>query len=153
MKTKAILLGCGLLLASGVVLAQAPSWSGEQQAVWKTVQETWQKDQEKDLSWMERQILPVAAMWHEHTAVPRPAGESRRWAAFYNEHYDMLIHAVTPLAISIDGDTAVAHYAWHAVYAQGEDKEHENGRCTDTLVRRDGQWRFLGWSCAELGGE
>jgi hypothetical protein len=143
----------GLLVMAGMACAQGPQWSAEQAGVWKVVQESWQKDQRKDLSWMDNQIRAGASMWDSRSSTPVSAAENRRWVDHYNKHSTMLIHQVTPLAISVDADAALVHYAWSAVYQTDDDRDHERGRCSDTLVRRNGNWEFLGWSCSMSGDD
>jgi ketosteroid isomerase-like protein len=50
----------------------------------------------------------------------------------------------------VAGDTALVHYYYSAASKTAEGKNKTtHGRCSDTLVRDDGKWVFLGWSCSD----
>ena len=143
-----------LMLIAGEATAQAPALSADQTGVWTVVQESWARDQAKDTRWMEEGMAAGSMAWNNEWPTPRGKAALRRWADFYNKGYTMQIHELVPQAVSIDGDTALVHYMWSAVYeaADGE-SDDEHGRCSDTLVRRGGSWKFLGWSCAPLSAD
>lgn len=154
MNTKTIGLAMALLLAAGNAAAQSPQWSPEQAGVWTVVQESWARDQAKDTAWMEQGMAAGAVAWNNDWPTPRGKASLRRWTDFYNKGYTMQIHELSPQAISIDGDTALVHYMWSGVYEAADGKsDDEHGRCSDTLVRRGGSWKFFGWSCAPLSAD
>jgi ketosteroid isomerase-like protein len=57
---------------------------------------------------------------------------------------------VSPAAIVVEGDTAVAHY-YSSLGMEDEDGEREtiHGRCTDILVADGTGWKFIAWRCGD----
>ena len=125
----------------------AQTWSSEQQAVLAVVEETWV---ENDPTWVTRLTHPEMLGWGNDIPVPRDQSTTRRWSDHGIEDSTGLMHSLAPVGIAIRGDVAVVHY-YASVSAEDREGERETTttRCTDTLTREGGRWRYLGWFCYE----
>ena len=132
------------------VSVEAQTWSPEQREVWAVVEEAWQAEAAKDLTWVDRFVHPSARVWSNRYPMPRDHSSQRKWSRYRAENLTTLAHELNPVAIVVQGNTAVAHYYYsEAMEDRKGDRKTEHGRYTDVLVREDGQWKFLAWS----GGE
>ena len=60
--------------------------------------------------------------------------------------FKTLRYELYPLAITVDGDVAVAHYLYSVAFRDKEGQiEVSNGRYTDVLVRKEDGWKFIAW--------
>ena len=125
----------------------AQTWSSEQQVVLAVVEETWV---ENDPTWVTRLTHPEMLGWGNDIPVPRDQSTTRRWSDHGIENSTGLMHSLAPVGIAIRGDVAVVHY-YASVSAEDREGERETTttRCTDTLTREGGRWRYLGWFCYE----
>lgn len=129
---------------------QAQSWTAEQDAVWKAVSATWAKDLKQDNSWMTQDTHPAVSAWSRDYPTPRGRDSIVRWNKVNQQSQTMTEYDLTPGAISIAGDAAIAHYYYSTASKKADGKiEVTHGRCSDTMVRENGRWLFLGWSCSD----
>lgn len=78
--------------------------------------------------------------------MPLDKASTAKWTRFGIESGTTLIQELRPLAIVVEGNTAVAPYVYSEVTEDAEgERESANGRYTDVLVRTDDGWRFLAW--------
>ncbi|MBX7541031.1 nuclear transport factor 2 family protein [Qipengyuania sphaerica] len=137
-------------LALGLALVAAPlsaqTWSKEQTEVWKFVSDAWASHADSD-TW--HTVLDDSGFgWGNRWPVPTSKAEMKRRADVFGKEGEVLYYRLDPLQITVSGDTAIAYY--YAGITETDHKgERENSRemCADTLVKRGGQWRFLGWNC------
>lgn len=130
--------------------AQAQDRSAEQDALWKVISNTWEMDLKKDESWMRDGLHPNATAWGMDYPAPRNNAGIMRWNKINQQMYSMTAYDLSPLDITVAGDTALAHYYYSVASKSAEGKTNVgHGRCTDTLVREGGRWVFLGWSCSD----
>ena len=68
------------------------------------------------------------------------------WDRFNDTQGEVVAHELSPMAIVIHGDVAVAHYLYTSAF-ENKDGEVEvnNGRYSDILVRTQDGWKFLSW--------
>ena len=144
---RAVLLGsialCGF--ASPLV---AQTWSSEQRAVLAVVEQSYVDALGKDSTWIDRFTHPEVLSWGSTEPLPRDQADRKRWAEYGYENSTALIHSIAPVGIALRGDVAVVHYYATIAreYSEGRRETHTN-RCTVTLTRDDGTWRYLGWLC------
>lgn len=130
--------------------AQAQSWNAEQSGVWKAVSATWEADLKSDDSWILRDTHPSVAAWGRDYPAPRGREGVKRWSTVSLASRTMTAYDLAPLAISVVGNSAIAHYYYTSAYTDKAGKtEVSHGRCSDTMVRENGRWLFLGWSCSD----
>ena len=148
-----IVLGSFLLLLPAAPLA-AQTWSPQQRDVLAVVEESWVDDLGKDSTWVNRLTHPELMAWNHTIPVPRDQAATRRWTEYGHENSTALIQTIAPVAIAVRGDAAVVHY-YATVAAEDRDGKRETttSRCTDTLTRDDGAWKFLGWFCYDEPSE
>ena len=139
----------GLVLLTSPLVAQ--TWSPEQQAVMAVVEKTWV---ENDASWVTALTYPEMLGWSNANPTPRGQATTKRWSDHGLENSKGLMHSLAPVGIAIRGETAVAHY-YASVSAEGRDGKRETTttRCTDTLTKEGGAWRYLGWFCFDEPSE
>jgi hypothetical protein len=126
--------------------AQAQTWNAQQTEVWGFISSAWDRHADAD-TWHEV-VDPVGFGWNTDYPVPTNHATMRRRAAVFGPEGSILFHRVDPLAITVSGDTAIAYYFANVVETDHAGKRKSSTeRCADTLVRRSGQWRFLGWLC------
>lgn len=143
-QARAVLFG-GVALCSLTSPLVAQTWSSEQLAVLAVVEETWV---ENDATWVTRLTHPEMLGWSNENPVPRDQPTTRRWSEHGLESSTGLMHSLDPVGIAIRGDAAVVHY-YASVSAEDREGKRETTttRCTDTLTRDGGAWRYLGWFC------
>ncbi len=129
----------------------AQSWSNEQQDVWAVVTESWQDIIAKDVEWTEQWVHPNAMGWIIENPTPRGRDAMQVWDRYEFEGSTTQVSNFAPLAIVIEGNTAIAHYYYSlgTVDTAGE-RETVHGRCTDVLVSDGENWQFLGWNCGDM---
>ncbi|HET6603579.1 MAG TPA: nuclear transport factor 2 family protein [Xanthomonadaceae bacterium] len=151
MKSKSIWRLCGMLALLAVLApVHAQSWSPEQTAVWKAVAATWEKDLQKDGSWIEDDTHDAVSAWGMDYPAPRGKSSISRWNKHQQSVGSMVMYDLAPHAIAVVGDTALAHYHYSVASKNAEGKnDTTHGRCSDTMVRQGGRWVFLGWSCSD----
>jgi hypothetical protein len=127
--------------------ASAQTWSPQQQEVWGVVQAQWQASMAKDAGWMERFLHRDFRGWTAGEPAPRDKESAGRWARYEMDGGSIVVQDLAPMAVVVHGNTAVVHYHYSQAQADREGKHRTvHGRYTDTLVKENGQWRFLAWS-------
>jgi hypothetical protein len=134
-----------LVVVLRVSSAEAQTWSDEQRDVWKVITAQWKALQSKDPKWLEF-LHPKFVGWSSDAPAPDTPEAVGEWSRFHYETTTVLVQKLSPIAIVIHGDTAVAHY----YFSEGRDHKDSgrkvaHGRFTDVLVRENGKWLFLAW--------
>ena len=144
-----VVVGAALALLTSPLVAQM--WSAEQQAVMAVVEMTWI---ENDAGWVTSLTHPEMLSWSNSFPMPRNQATTQRWSDHGLESSTALMHSLAPVGIAIRGETAVVHY-YSSVSAEDSDGKRETTttRCTDTLTREGGAWRYLGWFCFDEPSE
>ena len=131
--------------------AFAQSWTDAQAAAWKVSADTWERDLKQDSGWIEDATHAAVTGWGSDYPAPRNRASLLRWADHGKTVSKMTMYDLSPLAITVTEHAAVVHYYYTTASKAALDGKVEtvHGRCTDTLVRDGGQWKFLGWSCSD----
>lgn len=136
-----------LALVCGTANAQAPTWSKEQMDVWSVVAKSWEDEAAQNGRWPGDYVHDRVVAWDNDFPAPRGKESVLKWTRFTEKTSKLLQYEVTPLAISVVGDTAVVHYGVVTVNQRVQDKpEREMGAAVETLVRTGGQWKYLSLS-------
>ena len=140
---------CSLALL--VLPAQAQEWSAEQLEVWEVVSTVWDKEMAGDDSWMDL-LDDSFQSWPGSELMPHDKADVARFVAAEAGRFKIVLQDISPVAIIISGDTAVAHY-YHTTISEYDDGEREasDGRSTDILRRTGNGWRFVSWVHSEWG--
>jgi hypothetical protein len=137
------------LLFAGT-LVQAQTWSPQQLEVWKASAVTWEQDLNKDYSWTDNGVSAQVSAWGSDYPAPRGKESMKRWHTLGLQDNPMVAYDLAPLAVVVSGDTALTHYYFTVLSKDAAGKSTTtHGRCSDTLVRENGRWVFLGWSCSD----
>lgn len=133
--------------------ANAQSLNDAEAEVWSFVEEAYAEHQ-------------AGGTWHEvlHEdgfgwgSADYPMGRDRetieRYAGALGGEGEILFVEMTPVRISLAGDTAIAFYYTNVISTDHKGDRSTNAtQCADTLVRTDGEWQFLGWGCRGLGDD
>ena len=138
-----------IALASLAALAaplQAQQWAGNQTEVWTYVSSSWEKHVDKG-TWAE-ELDPAGFGWNTDYPVPTSRSEMAARNGVFGAEGKVLYYRLDPIKIAVNGDTAIAYYYANIVETNHAGKrESSTERCADTLVKRSGKWRFLGWLC------
>lgn len=149
---RAVLFGAVALFVLTSPLA-AQTWSPEQQAVLAVVEQSYVDALAKDATWVDRFTHPEVLSWDGTEPLPKNQAERKRWAEYNYENSTALIHSIAPVGVALRGDAAVVHYfATIAREYRDGSRETHTSRCTVTLTREGGTWRYLGWLCMGEGG-
>ncbi len=136
-----------LLAAPSVVSAQMPNWSKEQMEVWEVVSESWADDVAKNGKWPEAYADEQMVAWEADFPIPRSKASIAKWSRFYDSQGKTLQYEISPVAIAVSGNTAVANYMAVMVTQRADDKpEREVIGITETLVRTGNRWKYLATS-------
>ena len=146
----ALLLAAGALVAFLAPTAEAQTWTPEQSEVWAFIEADWDAGMQKDLTRFEQNVHPSFQGWDNGNPAPRDRDSTLRWNRFGDETSTTLMQQLHPLAIIVEGNTAVAHYLYSEASEDSEGKrETTHGRYTDVLIRDGSGWKFIAWA----GGE
>lgn len=138
-----------LSLLIGLVVsapAMGQDWSPEQTEVWNTIVAQWEADKAGDSTWIETALHPAFLGWSDENPMPRDKESVKRWDKYGSENSKDLEQQLSPVGITVDGATAVAHYYYSNAAEDREGKRKTtHGRYTDVLVKQDGKWIFIAW--------
>jgi hypothetical protein len=91
---------------------EAQTWSAEQLEVWAFVRADWDASMQKDPGRVERNLHASFQGWANDLPAPRDREWTARWNRYGDENSTTLMQQLTPLAIIVEGNTAVAHYLY-----------------------------------------
>jgi hypothetical protein len=130
--------------------ATAQSWDADQTAVWQAIDKTWDVD-DVDSAWLSSMTHPKVSGWDTSNPAPRGRDAMVGWAKINRESGKALMVELSPLSITTTESTAIAHY-YYSMLTEAKDgkRETEHGYCSDTLIKQDSGWVYLGWNCGEL---
>ncbi|MBK6411920.1 nuclear transport factor 2 family protein [Sphingopyxis sp.] len=135
-----------------IASAQMPTWSAEQSDAWKVVQQSWVDDVAQNGKWPANYADPQMVVWSSEFAAPRGKDSAVRWTKFQNTQGKVIQYELSPLSISLSGDTAVVTYALTIVSQRGTDKpDWGKEGIVETLVRTTSGWKFLSSTSFALG--
>jgi hypothetical protein len=137
----------GLALVVGLpasALAQAPTWSPQQTAVWNVVSQSWADEVARNGRWPSNYVHDNVVGWDSSWPLPRYKTSLEKWSRFQDKQRQTLEYELAPAAIAVSGDTAVVHYTGVSVTQRGQEKpEREMFGAVETLVKSGGTWKFL----------
>lgn len=141
-----LLAAASLATAAIAAPAAAQEWSQAQTDAWNYVSSSWQEHVDAG-TWAE-ELDPGGYGWNTNYPVPTSRSQMAARAGVFGAEGTVLYYQLDPVKIAVNGDTAIAYYYANIVETnyKGE-RETSTERCADTLIKRDGQWRFLGWLC------
>lgn len=138
-----VLLSAAILLTSSAY-AQAPNWSDAQVAIWAVVKQSWQDDAAENGRWPGAYASENFVAWGESTPMPRNLETYTAWERATEEVGDTVWHEITPLAIAIQGDTAVVMYS--LLIGEEDDKGERNLNAlnlVEVLNREGRNWKYV----------
>ena len=124
--------------------AQAPQWSDAQADVWAIVQQSWQDDAAETGRWPGEYATENFVSWGEDIPAPRDLETYTAWERGTEEQTDTFWHEITPLAISVQGNSAVVMYL---LFVGTENNDGERNMDTvnvvEVLSRVGRDWKYL----------
>lgn len=133
-----------LLMGSAPLAAQ--EWDSSQSEVWGYVSSAWSEHADAG-TWAE-ELDPNGYGWNTNYPVPTSRDQMAESNRVFGSEGKVLYYRLDPIKIAVSGDTAIAYYYANIVETNYKGERETNvERCADTLVKRSGQWRFLGWLC------
>ncbi|HEY0446423.1 MAG TPA: hypothetical protein VGD19_08205 [Allosphingosinicella sp.] len=149
--------GALALMQPAVAVAQAPTWSSEQQGVWGVINRSWSDEVARNGRWPGQYVHQNVVGWGPEWPMPRYRDSMERWSRWFDTQSRVLQHEISPAAITIAGNTAVVHYTAVAMrqreVPRGEnppEPKREAYGIVETLVRDGADWRFLSSSSFPL---
>jgi len=145
-KTTKLLLIAGALVAA-CAQAQAPTWSDEQAAVWTVVEQSWDDQVAENGKWPGDFTHEKYVLWADNLPAPRGKVTYIASQRATDEASDTVWHEITPLAITIVGDTAVVMYS-ALLGIENTDGERNNVvlSLVEVLIRDGESWEYLATS-------
>lgn len=135
-----------LSLAAIATPLAAQQWEANQTEVWTAVSTAW-ADHVNSGTWAEV-LDPAGYGWNTNYPVPTSRDQMAARNDVFGDEGEVLHYQLDPIKITVNGDTAIAYYYANIVEKNYEGKRESSiERCADTLVKRNGNWRFLGWFC------
>ena len=129
---------------------QAQEWADNQAEVWTYVSSSWEKH--TDAGTWDEELDPAGYGWNTDYPVPTSRSQMAARNAVFGAEGKVLHYRLDPIKIAVNGDTAIAYYYANIVETNHEGKRQTSTeRCADTLIKRDNEWRFLGWLCETKG--
>ena len=111
-----------------------------------TIEREWEASRKDDHDEVEAMLTDNFMAWEKNSPAPRGKQSTVRWNRLVDEMGKTLRYELYPLAITVDGDVAVAHYLYSVAFRDKEGKiEVTNGRYTDVLIRKEDGWKFIAW--------
>lgn len=113
-------------------------------AVWSVITSSWEDEVAENNEWPASYVLDEVVSWDASWPLPRGKQSMVEWERFDNEETEVLKHELFPMDIVVVSDTATAFYsAVMAVNNSEGEREREMIGLVETLVRHDGEWKFL----------
>lgn len=129
---------------ASAALAQAPTWSSEQTGVWEVVTQSWKDEVARNGKWPNAYATDQMVAWDADWPMPRYKDSIAKWSRFNDSQRQTLQYEIAPVAIAVNGGTAVVNYTAVTISQRAEDKpEREAVGIVETLVRSGGGWKFL----------
>lgn len=139
-----VLAGFGFATLASTLAAQ--EWNPQQAEVWNFVSGSWAEHVDPG-TWSE-DLDPGGFGWNTDYPVPTSRDQMAARTRVFGPEGKVLYYQLDPVKISVSGDTAIAYYYANIVETDHAGKRQNNvERCADTLIKRGGEWRFLGWLC------
>jgi hypothetical protein len=144
MKTKVGLFFISVMLFASTAYAQAPSWSDAQSEVWTYVQQSWVDDAAENRKWPAEYAHEKFVTWGDDRIAPRDRETTIRWEHSSNAVADTFWYEITPLAIIVEGETAVVMYALlEGQESKDGERELTPSSVVEVLSRENRTWKFL----------
>jgi len=134
------------LLAMMLPAANAQDTRDDEADVLLTIERLWEAERKGDQDRVDEMLTDNFMAWGKSSPAPRAKGSRSSWARIGEQVGRMIHYELYPLSITVEGDTAIAHYLYSSAFKPKDGSiEMSNGRYTDILVRTDNGWRFIAW--------
>ena len=106
---------------------------------------SWVSQVNEDGTWPNAFTHDKLVQWADNEAAPRDKESYNKWTRESEEAGDFTSHDLTPLAISVEGDTAVVGYT-AVIGFKGTDGEAGSStrNIFEVLIRDGDSWQYLG---------
>jgi ketosteroid isomerase-like protein len=111
-----------------------------------TIERAWEANRKGDHDDFDDMLADNFMGWSKSSPAPRGKTSTSRWHRLNDEIGRLLRYELYPLWITVQDDTAVAHYLY-SVAVKNKDGEIKmsNGRYSDVLMRSGDGWKFVAW--------
>ncbi len=139
----AILLAVPLLLVSSSLMAQ--EWSAAQKEVWKNVEAYWAVDAAGNLDGFMSYFHDSYIGWEISQVMPMNKAATRKAVEHNYKTQSTVLYTISPVAINVFGNVAIADYYYTRIGKNAEGKERESsGRWADVLMKQGDKWVLIG---------
>jgi hypothetical protein len=143
-KTKIRPFLIAVVLFAPTANAQAPTWSDPQAEVWTVVQQSWEDETAKDVKWPAEYTHEKFMAWGDSSLAPRDRDTFVKWVRTNEETADTFWYEITPLAIIIEGETAVVMYSsLVGEQSKNGDRSFVPYSIVEVLTQDGEDWQFL----------
>lgn len=132
----------GILMAT-VAHAQSPSWSAAQAEAWAVIERSWIDDTQEAGKWLVEYTHEKYISWDDKTGAPRDHSASIAWQLLDSRRSERFYYHITPLSVSVEGDSAVVAYYVDQIARGGDGGGHSILGTVEVLIRDGGAWKFL----------
>ena len=112
--------------------------------VWAVIEQTWRDDAAENGRWPGAYAAENFVAWSESTPMPRNIEKYTAWERAAEKDSDTVWYEITPLAIAVQGDTAVVMYS---LFLGEQDKDGTRTltalNLVEVLNRDDDTWKFV----------
>jgi len=141
---KCVIPAAALLLVFLAGSAAAQTWSEEQTEVWQYEQALWELWANKDFDGMMACYHENYSGWGADDAAPAGKETVTKWLNYRYASNSVEIYEISPMAIVVVDDVAVAHYVYTIVVASDEGgKNTYTGKWTDVMKKQGDKWLII----------
>lgn len=126
------------------------TWNAQQKEVWTNVETYWSIQAKGDAEGFLSYFSPDYMGWDYSSPVPQGKVSTAKYVALNMKNSKILFYDLTPVAIMVYGDIAIADYYYNLQTENLEAKKQwKSGRWTDILQKQGAKWVLI----ADHGGE
>jgi ketosteroid isomerase-like protein len=132
-----------VLLCSANLFAQ--EWSAAQKEVWKNVEAYWALEAAGNLEGFMSYFHDQYMGWDINEPMPSNKATVRKFIEYEDKSGKTVFFNLTPAAINVVGNVAIADYYYTQIRKDAEGKEKtSSGRWADVLMKQGDKWVLIG---------
>jgi len=127
---------------SGTIMAQ--EWSKEDKELWKTIEDSWKKWQDKDVEGTLALFHDQYLGWRNEAPMPSDKERVKKMFTWMAEKGEIRYMDLQPVRIAMTKNAAVVHYHYAIMGVWGDKEEYIKGTNSEFYVKENGEWLLLG---------
>ena len=139
------------VFCASILLAQPSPLSKEQAKLWDYMKQSWEDDIAKNGKWPAEYTVDSYVWWSDKDPGPRDRDSSIEWNRVTKDHSTILWYELTPMAVVIEGNTAVLMYYSNTLSEDDKgERKRSSSKVTEVLARKGGSWKFVSSTSSSL---